>query len=100
MPDVRYGMVISSAGRVLAHTDPEKVGQYLSDPKSWDLLGGAYQTQVMMDSRAVVDVAVPIRVENWKLGWARVGVGREDIGRNLDAIVWRAGGAAGRAGQD
>jgi PAS domain S-box-containing protein len=89
-PDVRYGMVISSAGRVLAHTDPDKVGQYLSDSPSRNLLGGAYQTRVMVDSRALVDVAVPIRVENWKLGWARVGVGREDIARNLEAIVWRS----------
>src|SRR5450830_2064701 len=37
-PALRYAMVISPTGRVLAHNDATKIGQFISDEKSLALL--------------------------------------------------------------
>ena len=58
-PEFRYAMVISPSGRVLAHSDAAKVGQFLSDEKSLALLKAPPENRVMRDDESIVDIAVP-----------------------------------------
>ncbi len=76
-PEFRYAMVISPSGRVLAHSDLAKVGQFLSDEKSLALLEAPPENRVMRDDASVAEVAVPVSVGQRHVGWARIGLGRE-----------------------
>lgn len=75
-PGLRYAMVISPSGRVLAHSDATKVGQFLSDEKNTAFLEARHEDQIITDDWSITDVAVPISLDNRYVGWARVGLGR------------------------
>ncbi len=89
--DLRYAMILSPAGRVLAHTDPGKIGQYVSDSRSVALLKSPSQDRVLVDDASLIDVAAPIRLPGHQVGWARIGLGRERIAQR---VAWRAWGSA------
>lgn len=86
-PDLRYAMVISPDGKVLAHTDKTIVGQYVSDPKSCSLLHAAQKLQILVDNSSLLDIAAPVQSSTGELiGWARIGQGQEQITKNLNVI--------------
>ncbi len=74
-----YAMVISPSGRVLAHSDATKVGQFVSDDQSLALIKAPPRNQIMIDDASRIDIAVPILVENRLIGWARAAQGRKEI---------------------
>lgn len=82
-PELRYAMVLSTTGRVLAHTDGSKTGLFLADPASLALLKSTPRDVVIADNGQVVDVAVPIRAADRQVGWARIGLGRGQIAAKL-----------------
>ncbi|MDD5332850.1 MAG: PAS domain S-box protein [Rhodoferax sp.] len=88
-PGLRYAMVISPTGRVLAHSDAAKVGQFVADPQSLALLKGPPGKRIVTDDATMADVALPISVEGRAVGWARVAVGREKISGDLNQMMWR-----------
>ena len=87
-PELHYAMVLSEKGRVLAHTDQTKRGQYLTDKDSKTLINSTPQNRILADNRSMIDVAVPILLKNRHVGWARVGLGREQIAEKLNTMVW------------
>ncbi len=86
-PELRYAMVISPNGRVLAHSDETKVGQFVTDEQSLALIKAPPGKRVMLDNDSIVDVAVPIEIDKRHVGWARVGLGREGIAGNLHEMI-------------
>ncbi len=86
-PELRYVMVVSPAGRVLAHSDAAKVGQFLSDHSSMALIGAQPVNRVVRDDEFIIDVAVPIEIEKRHIGWARIALGRAGIARDLREVV-------------
>ncbi|MBI5919787.1 MAG: PAS domain S-box protein [Nitrosomonadales bacterium] len=87
-PDLRYAMVLAPSGRVLAHSDAHKVGQFVTDESSLALLQAAPGTRVMEDDASSVDVAVPIQIGERHVGWARVSLGRAGIVGGLRQMLW------------
>jgi PAS domain S-box-containing protein len=85
-PTVRYAMLLSPAGRVLAHSDPARVGQYLTDARSRQLLGAPVQITVLASDRRMIDLAAPVLSGGRLLGWARVDLGREEVIASLDSL--------------
>jgi PAS domain S-box-containing protein len=85
-PNVRYAMLINPEGRVLAHSEPARIGLFLKDPRSRLLLSAPAKLMVLASDRNVIDLAVPVLGGDRLLGWARVGLGREDVAANLDRI--------------
>src|SRR5450830_360858 len=90
-PALRYAMVISPTGRVLAHNDATKIGQFISDEKSLALLMSHPRTQKIMDNEYIVDVAVPISINNRHVGWARRALGRANISDALQRMMLVSG---------
>jgi PAS domain S-box-containing protein len=88
-PELRYAMVVSQDGRVLAHSDPEKTGLFLTDAASRSLLHAPAENRFLADTKDIIDIAVPIRVERRHVGWARVALGRERIVADMRDVVLR-----------
>jgi len=86
-PGLHYAMVVSPKGKVLAHTDPSKVGKYLTDTQSQTLIEATPEKRVMIDNASMIDVAVPIEIDKRHVGWARVGLGRESIAATLHRMI-------------
>ena len=86
-PEFRYAMVISPSGRVLAHSDAAKVGQFLADEKSLALLKAPPENRILRDDESMVEVAAPISVGSRHVGWARIALGREESLGELRRLV-------------
>jgi signal transduction histidine kinase len=85
--DLRYAVVASTGGQVLAHTDPGKVGLHLTDPQSLAVLQGPPLLQVVHADEALLDVAAPVFSSTGDcIAWVRIGEGQEAITRNLAAV--------------
>ncbi|MEN6585618.1 MAG: PAS domain S-box protein, partial [Sulfuricella sp.] len=85
-PDVRYAMLLSPDGRVLAHSDPGNIGHFIKDATSRALLAGLPVPTTLVDDNDLVDVAAPVMAGKYFIGWARVGVGQERIAANLRQV--------------
>ncbi|MBU1665142.1 MAG: HAMP domain-containing protein [Gammaproteobacteria bacterium] len=85
-PNVRYAMLLSRDGRVLAHSEPARVGLYLTDARSRPLLAAPAQLTVLASDANVIDLAVPVMGGGRLLAWARVGMGREEAAASLNQI--------------
>lgn len=83
-PDLRYAMLVSPEGRVLAHSEVERVGRYLIDQVSRVMLEGPIEARVLVDSPALIDVAAPITSGGRLVAWARIGLGQT---QNRQAIA-------------
>ncbi len=82
-PYLRYALIVSPSGRVIAHTDASKIGLFVSDTASLDLLKAAPQKRMLVNDDSVVDVAAPIMLQGRCIGWVRVAQGREGANTNL-----------------
>jgi len=90
-PGLRYAMVITTDGQVLAHTDDSHVGQNLIDDKSQTLLNAEPKIQLLHADQDILDIAAPIQTNTGKIiGWARIAQGQETISDNL-VIISRNG---------
>jgi PAS domain S-box-containing protein len=87
-PELSYVMIISPTGRVMAHSDAAKVGQFVTDEQSLALIKTVPSKRVLRDDDFVIDVAVPIQMEKRHVGWARIGLGRESVAGNLRKMIW------------
>ncbi|HZW24464.1 MAG TPA: ATP-binding protein [Gallionella sp.] len=84
---LRYALVLSPEGRVLASSQPENVGLYVSDALSRRLFDAtAPKPLVLLDSTAMIDVAEPVLVGNRLVGWVRIGFGRDEMAANLRKV--------------
>jgi signal transduction histidine kinase/CheY-like chemotaxis protein len=86
-PELRYAMVLSPEGRVLAHNEAARVGLFVADPTSLALLKSAPLPRTLRDEAGIVDVAVPILLEERHVGWARIGLGRAGIAAKLQTFL-------------
>jgi PAS domain S-box-containing protein len=86
-PEFSYAMIVSPDGRVLAHSDPSKMGMFLSDERSQALLKGPHEPRVMEDTESIIDVAVPIEINHRQVGWARVAATRKENAAYLRTIT-------------
>lgn len=86
---LNYAMIISNYGRVLAHTDKNKSGLFVSDKISLELLKSTPKIKIILEEANVIDVAVPIMLGERQIGWVRVSMSRNRENSNLDIIIWR-----------
>ena len=85
-PNLRYAMVTSLDGKVLAHTDPSRIGTYLTDATSRSLLKGEAVLRILHSDPFLLDIAAPIPIGSGRtIAWARIGQGQEQISEGLRA---------------
>lgn len=85
-PNLRYAMILSPEGRVIAHSNKLYNGQYVTDETSNKLLVAEIETQHLQISLGLVDIAVPIVANEKFIGWARVAIDGDAYAAGLQVI--------------
>lgn len=85
-PNLKYAMLLSGDGVVLAHTDSKYIGSKPTDSISRSLKA-IPQTQILIENNYILDIAVPVLNNKEIVGWARIGLGQEYIFDNLLSIT-------------
>ncbi len=86
-PNLKYALVLSPEGKVLASTRAEDIGRFVHDSISNSLLRASPQPIVLVDDANLADVAEPVMAGGRFVGWVRIGWGREDVAHNLQAVT-------------
>lgn len=86
-PGLRYAMVLSPDGKVLGHTEIEKVGLFINDDISGKLLTGKKERQTLLNNKFSVDIASPIFSNGMFIGWARVNLTQQENAKSLQIIT-------------
>ena len=86
-PELVYAMFIDMDGKVLGFTDRSKVGQYLNDSVSLQLLQADSSKQILVNTPQFIDLAVPVTASSRQIGWARIRLDRTNISDNLQIIT-------------
>lgn len=82
-PDLRYAMVLTPKGHVLAHSDPTRIGMEVSDDISRSLLRAPARPFTLVNGPSLIDVAVPVMNGERHIAWARIGLGQERMAAGL-----------------
>lgn len=80
-PELMFAMILDIDGRILAHTESARRGQYVLDVSSSDEL------RILSRSAALVDSVAPIAVAGHPLGTVRVGIGQRETHDRLMQIT-------------
>jgi diguanylate cyclase (GGDEF)-like protein/PAS domain S-box-containing protein len=83
-PDLSYAMVLDTHGQVLAHSEPVRRGQFITD------LPATAELQVRQRGAHLVDVFSPVLLNARPIGWVRVGLAGTALESRL-AQVTRGG---------
>lgn len=90
-PGLEYALVISMRGQVLAHTDAQWIGHYLSDDISRSLFSDEspvlLKTQLLFQNSEFLDVAAPITSGDSTIGWVKVGISTRKTMQNLQVVT-------------
>lgn len=85
---VRYAMVHTPDGLVLAHSREGYRGLYLTDARSLALRSAPPTIQVVAAGPDLIDVAAPVLTSRGEcIGWARVGMDQAPIAESLRAVA-------------
>lgn len=87
-PGLKYAMILSLQGEVLAHTDTQNVGRYIGDSTSRDLLTLPAAPQLLINSTQLIDVAAPIMANKKLIAWVRVSLSNQNNLASVHAIMY------------
>ncbi|OHC81825.1 MAG: hypothetical protein A2100_00850 [Sideroxydans sp. GWF2_59_14] len=90
-PDLQRAFFLDRHGEVLASTNPDEVGFFVTDEVSRRMLESTSMEQlVLLNDKNIYVVAHPVMSEGRQLGWSRVEMTRVTVHANLSALtrVW------------
>ncbi|HEX5338898.1 MAG TPA: ATP-binding protein [Gallionella sp.] len=81
---LRFALVLSPDGRVLASVQPENIGLFASDEMSLKLVRAtSLAPLVLADNETMIDVAEPVMAGARLIGWVRIGIARDEMAASL-----------------
>lgn len=86
-PSLRYAMVLNPEGKILGHTEKDKVGLYLHDEISARLFSKNLDQIVLINNDSYIDIASPVVNNGQFIGWARVNLSQKFIADNLMVVT-------------
>jgi diguanylate cyclase (GGDEF)-like protein/PAS domain S-box-containing protein len=86
-PNLDRAFIINPQGEVLASTQPQDVGLFISDPISKTLLSVSPTPQVLVANSNIIDVAAPIIVDKRHIGWVRVELNQQATHATLHSVL-------------
>lgn len=79
---------LNMRGEVLASTNSDEIGFFVTDAVSRSMLDSTSMEQMMLvNQRNLVVVAQPVMIEGRRLGWVRVEMSRDAANANLSALT-------------
>lgn len=86
-PDLQRAYFITPRGEVLASTNPDEIGFFVTDPLSRELLASsALDTVILANHKNLISVAHPVIAGGRHLGWLRVEMTRDSANSNLATL--------------
>jgi diguanylate cyclase (GGDEF)-like protein/PAS domain S-box-containing protein len=86
--DLQRAFFVSPQGEVLASTNPQEIGFFVTDPVSQAMLvSDSNDQQVLINLRDQVVVAHPVLLGVRRFGWVRVEMTRNEVNENLAALT-------------
>lgn len=86
--DLQRAYFLNAHGEVLASTNPDEVGFFVSDKVSRDMLASTAKDQiVLVNQKDQIVIAHPVMTEGRFLGWVRVEMSRNTVNANLSALT-------------
>lgn len=80
-PDLRHAIVLDLRGQILAHSDPTRLGLYLTDlPQNGKLT-------IVQSNARLVDVVSPVILAKSQIGWVRIGLDTDTLDIKLAEIT-------------
>ncbi len=80
-PELLFAMITDKNGRVLAHNDTTRIGQYLKD------LPATPGASILSRSTALVDAVNPVVLAGHHIGWVRIGLGQAATAERMDRMT-------------
>lgn len=88
VPDLERAYFLNTHGEVLASTNPDEVGFFVTDKVSRDMLASTSRDLiVLVNQKNLVVVAQPVMADGRFLGWVRVEMSRTKVNTNLSALT-------------
>ncbi|MDP1678337.1 MAG: PAS domain S-box protein [Bacteroidota bacterium] len=69
---ISYAMIMTPEGRVVSHSNKNKIGLYLQDSASLSFLQGPQRITKLVSSEEEIEIVAPIFENKTFLGWARI----------------------------
>ena len=86
--DLQRAFFLNTHGEVLASTNPDEVGFFVTDKVSRDMLASTTREQiVLVNQDDQIVIAQPVMAEGRFLGWVRVDMSRDTVNANLSALT-------------
>lgn len=86
--DLQRAYFVNTHGEVLASTNPDEIGFFVTDKVSRDMLASPVRDQsTLVNQRNLIVVAHPVMAEGRLLGWVRVEMSRDTVNANLSALT-------------
>ncbi|QKF77725.1 ATP-binding protein [Arcobacter defluvii] len=86
-PNLEYAMIINKNGKILAHTQEEKINLYLSDKLSTDFFDSKkIESKMLIQNNKILDYISPVFRENQHIGWVRVALNQNINSQNIEEI--------------
>lgn len=81
--ELKYAFITTMNGQVIAHTDAHKIGQYLTDENSLNVLQSKRDLVEVFNGQNLLDIASRIKSNGKTIGWVRLGFNTDFIDNNL-----------------
>lgn len=86
---LEHVFIFDSKGKVLAHSNSNIVGSYISDAKSIELLQQKQETVFLVhEDLNVIDIASPVVFDDNVYGWVRARFSAKHITTSLNDLLW------------
>jgi len=84
-PDLQYAMILDMRGRIVAHTDPNHLNQYVLDLPSD--IENPPEYSILHRSAGLVDIVSPILLAKHQIGWVRVGLAAQTLNIRRSVLI-------------
>ncbi|MDO9213423.1 MAG: EAL domain-containing protein [Methylococcales bacterium] len=85
--DLDRAFIINLQGQVLASTQSQEVGLFITDNISLTSLAKSPVSEVLVANSKIIDVAAPVIADNRHIGWVRVALNQQTTQANLRAVL-------------
>jgi PAS domain S-box-containing protein len=86
-PELLFAIITDLQGRILAHSDTDRINSFLTDLPTRRAQVNAEQFHLLSHNPQLVDVAAPVILADTQIGWVRVGLGQKATSLQLQRIT-------------